>query len=586
MPSLWSSTLSSAGIDVTPDLALTLNAYYCGVTTIAYDLATLPLQIFKRRDDGGKDRVQPRFGNGSQTIGGIGDLAYKLRWQPNSYQTATEFWVGMLVQFLMRPAGYAEIVAGQSGFLDQLLPRHPDRVTPERLASGRVRYKLNEASGTPRYLTQDEMFVVRDVSSTGLSQSRVQYGTQAIGAALAAESAAGKFFKSGMTAALLASYSGDMEDEDEAALHASITRYATGVDNAFGLMLVPDDVKVSNLAIDPEKAQLMLAREWGAREVARQLRIPGHKLGIAGSQAYASQVQSALDYILSCLRPTAVTFEQAVQRDLILAKDNYLSEFLLSALMRGDFESQANYLDKFIRNRTMRPSEARLILNMNPDPSLDRLSESDFRPGSSSGNNGGGGNGNQGNAGAFTSRAGMKALLAVHDNAVRCLRRERAAIEKLAKKHADDPDGWKAGLRDFYGEHAGFVAQTMRIHPTVARGYSAQHGSEFEAKGVVLIDGKAGEAWERYEADELAALSLSEGDTIDDWFNRRLVDAAAEPATIHVTTPVRIEKGAVAVDARTTIANPAPARAAVTRTIVRDESTGLITEITDTPVEK
>jgi HK97 family phage portal protein len=553
LPSLWSSTLSAAGIDVTPDLALTLSAYYGGVTTIGYDLATLPAQVFKRRDDGGKDRIQPRFGNGVDLVGGIGSLSYKLRWQPNDYQTATEFFFGMVAQFLMRGRGYAEIVSGQSGFLEQLLPRHPDRVFQERLSSGRVRYKLTEANGQPRYLTQDEMFVVRDVSSTGLSQSRVQYGANAIGSALAAESAAGKFFKSGMTAALLATYTGDMEDEDEASLHASLTRYATGVENAAGIMLVPDDVKVTNLAVEPEKAQMMLAREWGAREVARQLRIPGHKLGIAGSQTYASQVQSALDYVITCLRPIAVTFEQAIQRDLILAKDTYFVEFLLAALMRGDFESQANYIEKLIRNRVMRPSEGRLILNMNPDAELDELSKGDFRPGTSGGGNQGGQNARDAGHG-ITARASLKAMLAVHDNAVRCLRRERAAIEKLAKKHADDPDGWKGSLREFYGEHAGFVGQTMRLHPTIARGYAAQHGSEFEAKGVVIIDGKAGTEWERYEADELAALALSEGDTIDDWFNRRLVDAqTSEPPTIHISTPVRIDKGAVQVDARTTV---------------------------------
>jgi HK97 family phage portal protein len=533
VPSLWSSALSAAGIEVTPDLALTLSAYYCGVTTIGYDLATLPCQVFKRRDDGGKDRVPPRFGQGLNSIGGITGLAYKLRWQPNDYQTATELIFGMVAQFLLRNRAYAEIVGGPSGFLEQLLPRHPDRVTPERLPSGRVRYKLMEANGQPRYLTQDQMFVVRDIASTGISQTRVQYGANAIGAALAAEQAAGKFFKSGMTAALIASYKGtdSLEPEDEADLHASITRYAKGVEDSFGMLLVPDNISIEKLGIEPEKAQMMLAREWGAREVARELRIPGHKLGIAGSQTYASQVQSALDYVISCLRPIAVTFEQAIQRDLILAKDTYLTEFLLSALMRGDFESQANYLDKLIRARVIRPSEARLVLNMNPDAALDKLSESDFRPGATGGAPAAAPGARSAGHG-MTARASMKGFLAIHDNAVRCLRRERAAVSKIATRHADDPAGWKAGLREFYGEHAGYVSQTMRLHPTIARGYAAQHGSEFEAKGVILIDGKAGAEWERAEADELAALALSDGDLVDAWFLHR-AEAAVEGEVLH-----------------------------------------------------
>lgn len=508
VPAEWMSMLSGAGITVTPELAMTLSAMYCGVTTIAYDLATLPLQTFRYRDDEGKDRVRPSAG--SLEAGGIGALAYRLRWQPNDYQTSTEYHVSLVAQFLLRGRAYAEIVPGASGFADQLLPRHPDRVQQERLPSGRLRYRLTEVGGKPRYVTQDEMHVVRDLSLDGLNPtSRIQFGANAIGSALAAERSAAKFFKSGMTSALVATYKGEKDDEDEDQLHKSITRYATGVENSFGLMLIPDDVTITNLGVEPEKAQMMLAREWGVREIARLLRLPGHKLGIKDSVGYNSQVQSALDYVVSCLRPIAVLFEQSIQRDLILAKDTFFAEFLLQALLRGDPESQANYIEKLIQNRVMWPSEARLVLNLNPDPRLDKLSEGDRRPGSSSKNGDEAAGGAQRAAGAGGRRE-LRAMLAMHDNAVRCVRRERLAVEKLARKHADDPAGWQAALRDFYSEHAGFLAQTMRLPMGIARGYAAQHGSEFEAKGVAIIDGEAGTQWEREEAEDLAALAIED----------------------------------------------------------------------------
>ena len=252
MPVEWYGSLSAAGIHVTPELAMTLSAMYCGVTTISYDLATLPLQVFKYREDGGKDRV--RAGVNSIGTGGIGALTYMLRWQPNNWQTATEYLLGMLAQYLLRGVAYAEIASGTTGFLEQLLPRHPDRVKPERLPSGRIRYRLTEANGRPRYVTQEEMHVVRDLSLDGLTPtSRVQFGANVIGSALAAERAAAKFFKSGLTAAMVVTYKGDREDQGEDELHASISRFATGVDNTFGLMLVPDDIDVKTLGVEPER---------------------------------------------------------------------------------------------------------------------------------------------------------------------------------------------------------------------------------------------------------------------------------------------------------------------------------------------
>ena len=543
LPPEWISSLSAAGVRVTPDLALTLSAFYAGVTMIGTDLATLPLQTFKARADDGKDRVH---GTAASEGLGIAGLAYLLRWAPNAVQTASEFWLSMVAQYLLRGRAYAEIVPGR-GAIGQLLPRYPDRVTPERLPSGRLRYRLIEARGPARYLAQDEMFVVRDLSLDGglTTLSRVQYGTQALGSAIATQRAAGRFFKSGMTAAMLATYDGEKDEQDEQALHASISRFAAGVDNSFGLMLIPDDIKITNLGVDPERAQMMLAQEWGVREVARLLRIPGQKLGIQDKQPRANYVQGELAYVIGTLRPTAVTFEQAIQRDLIVEKDTYLTEFLLEALLRGDFESQANFIEKLIRARVIRPSEARRTLNMNPDPALDTLSEGDFRPGTS----GSSGRREDGNARerAHLDRAGVKATLAVHDNAIRCVRRERREVERLAKKHADDPSGWQSALREFYADHAGFVARVMRVSMPMARAYAAQHGSEIEATGVGLITDAVGDDWERWEADELCAVALDDGVTaVDDWFQRRLVDARASAQT-NINVPVQVSVAAPAV---------------------------------------
>lgn len=508
IPDLWLSSLSSSGIQVTPDLAKTLSAMYCGVSTIAYDLSTLPAQTFKYRADGGKDRIRGSAAEWAK--GGIGDLAYMLQWAPNEFQTATEYFAGQVAQFLMRGKAYAEIVDGPRGFLAQLLPRHPDRVFPERLPSGALRYKLLELNGQPpRYVSQQEMHVVRDISTDPLSsQSMTSYAAGGLGISLAAEGAAGKFFKSGMTAAMLATYQGDKEEQDEADLHKSISRFAAGVDNSFGLMLVPDDIKISNLAVEPDKAQMMLAREWTVYEVARWLRISPRKLMVrtAGAGGYASAYQDAIDHVVGCIRPLAHTFEQAIQRDLILAKDTYFVKFDLRELLRGDPVQMGEFIEKVVRNRAMTPSEVRmLLLDLNPDEHLDKLSESDNQPGKA-----GGTQPAKESAPPPSARVMLKGVLAVRDNAVRCLRRERAAVEKLGRKFAGDVDGWHNGLRDFYADHALFVAQTMHLSINVAREYAAQHGSAFKAKGLVLIDGEAGPLWEDFEAVELAGLALSD----------------------------------------------------------------------------
>jgi len=247
---------------------------------------------------------------------------------------------------------------------------------------------------------------------------------------------------------------------------------------------------------------MMLARQWTVEEVSRLYNISPRKLHRRGTgDSYGSAYQDAIDHVVSCLRPVAVTFQQAMQRDLVLDKDAYFVKFDLRELLQGDPTAMAAYIENVIKSRAMTPSEVRmLLLDLNPDDHLDALSELDNRPGEPKGAP------KPAKAAAISSRLQMKGMLAIHDAAVRCLRREKIAVEKLAKKHASDVDGWKAGLRDFYADHAGFIAETMRVPMHVAREYSAKHGLALEEAGIVVLT----EAWEREEADELAALAVEE----------------------------------------------------------------------------
>lgn len=490
---------SALGYDVSPELALTLSYVYCAVDTISADFGTATCQMFEDLGNDGRRRVP-------YSAPGIGSLARQLRWQPNSWQTAKAFWSTIAWQYLLRPAAYAELIyrPGSPGFVDQLVPRHPDRVRQEVLPRG-IRFKIFEPGGTSRYVTQDEMFVVRNTSSDGLNAlSRMQYGSQALASALTLQHFTTNYFKKGVTASLLGTYKGAaMEDEDEAALHKSISRYMSGVENAGGLLLVPEDIDVKALGVSAKDAELLGLKNASGRDVARMFKMPPSWLGIENAQSYASQVQDSENYKNRCQLPLAVEVEQAVQRDLILAYDRYFIKFNLDYLTRGNLLERMQAYEIGIRSRILRPSDARVREDMSPDEDLDRLSESDYRPGTA------GGQQSTEKKALALSRSGLKGVLALHDNAVRCLRRERSALAKLATKHANSAEGWQDGVREFYADHAGYVAQQMRLSIEDARMYAAQHGAQFESHGMTLIDGEAAGHWEREEAEELVALALN-----------------------------------------------------------------------------
>lgn len=508
VPDGWVNNLSMAGVGMTPELALTLSHVYCAVDTISADFGTMTCQMFRDDGDDGKTRI--KFSDP-----GIGGLAYRLRWQPNAVQTAKAFWSTLAWQYLLRPACYAEIIyrPGSDSIVDQMLPRHPDRVEQQRLPSGRLTFKLKEADGSSRFVTQDEMFVVRNTSTDGLNAiSRVQFGHQALGTALKLQQFTKTYFQKGATAALIATYKGEeaMDEEAEAAYHGRITRFINGAENAGGLFLTDEDLEVKSLGVEPEKAQLLGLKDLSGRDVARLFKMPPHKLGIAGTNTYASQVQSAQEYVSGCQMPMVVEFEQAIYIHLITARDFY-AKFNMDYLLRASFKERMEGYEIGIRSRVLRPSEARVREDMNPDEELDRLSALDHRPGSAggepvkpSGRPAGDGAADDGQQ-AASARGQVRATLVIHDNAVRVLRREREAVRKLAKKHEHDAEGWRGGLREFYADHARFTGETLRLPIEVARAIAAQHGALLETHGVPAMD----DHWERLEAEELTALAMT-----------------------------------------------------------------------------
>src|ERR1051325_8708837 len=223
-PPTWGWQFAEAGIQMSPELALTLSAMFKGIYMIANDIATMPCQIFRYLDDeGSKERARNH------------PLQYVLRWRPNSVQTAKEFWAMMLGHFILRGNAYAEIIPGPRGFADQLVIRHPDRVTPERISDEdaplRIRYRLDRFGRPPRYLTQDEMFVLRDFSSDPLQgQSRIAYAMRSLSTAITQERFTNTFFRKGATGGMVVtmkggSGTGQSDDESEArkALDADIS---------------------------------------------------------------------------------------------------------------------------------------------------------------------------------------------------------------------------------------------------------------------------------------------------------------------------------------------------------------------------
>lgn len=355
----WFNSVSSStgtGMIVTPDSAARLTAVMACVGLIAETLAAMPLMIYRRRSDGGKDRAPEH------------PLYELLHDQPNDWQTAFEFKEMQTGALALRGNAYAQIVPGSRGAVDSLVPLHPDRVTVKRLASGRLAYIVRVADGSDQVLTQDEIFHLRLRSNDGITGlSPIAEARETIALAMAAEQHASRFFRNFGSPPGAITTPMELTDEQIDLMRRKWREAHTG-DRSGSVAILSNGFAWSSLGVNNKDSQFLEIRQYETIDIARIYRVPPHMIGeTTASTSWGSGLeQLSLGFVSYTLQPWLSRWTGAVRRDLITDKDIFFAEFEPAALLRGDRKAR---LDGYRVEReigTISVNEIRVKENRNP----------------------------------------------------------------------------------------------------------------------------------------------------------------------------------------------------------------------------
>lgn len=468
------------GLHVSPDTALKVSAVWACVRVISDPLGWLPLIVYRRQADGGRQRA---------TWHPIYELLHD---QPNIWQTAMEFRKMLTVYALLRGDGLARILPGPRGAVDQLIPIHPDRlVSIEQMADYSLRYTVRKAGSATdtETLLGDEVFHLRFTSLDGVrGTSVIEYARETMGLGLATEQYAARFFNQNATPTGLLRHPGRVDRAGREKIKAEWEATFAGLDNAHRTAVVAEGIDYTPISLSNQDSQFLETREFGVEEVARWFGVPLHKIQHnSKTTSWGSGVEEMnQDFTSATLAPLATAWQQAISRDLILDTQNYYAEFMFDALSRGRLLDRYQAFHLALTDGWLSRNEVRQIENHNRADGLDDflyaanmvVEGADPAPGQ-----GGAtppprdaGNGGQGGIASGLRPLAMtemdrhyQALLA--EAAGRVVRKEIAALTKAARRAGEDFEGFEREVREFYADHAQYVAQSLRMPLAVAEGY-------------------------------------------------------------------------------------------------------------------
>jgi HK97 family phage portal protein len=349
-----------SGVSVSEETALGVSAFFCAVSTISQDVASLPLFLYKGSADGGKQRFDNH------------PLNRLLHDQPNSEMTSFQFRAAMMVNALATGNAFAEIVRDGGGRPTALWHILPHRVTPFR-QNGQLLYRVSNPNGDG-ILDASDMLHFRGPSPDGiLGYNIVQLGREALGLSIAAERFGATFFGNGSSFGGMLSTTGTLTEQARKNLRDALAARHQGSANAHKLMLLENGATYTPIGVNPRDSQFNELRVHQIREVARFFRIPVAYLGDLERATYSNFEQMQLTYYTTGIRPWLVSIEQELDSKLIAPSERNIQHFEHSAegFLRADTEKRAQFYSTMISTGIMTINECRSRENLPPIPGGD-----------------------------------------------------------------------------------------------------------------------------------------------------------------------------------------------------------------------
>jgi len=324
---------TASGATVSNYSALNYSALWACVRVICKGVSTMPLHLYERFDNGGKQRA-------------VKHPVYSLiNSRPNSEMVPLTFKDTLTAHVLTWGNGYAEIERNKNGYPTALWPLTPNRVTPERnKVTKDIQYKvaLPGNVGTA-ILRDDQVFHIPGPGFDGLKgYSVLTMFRESIGLGLSLQEYAARFFGNGAMPGGVLEHPNKLGKPAQDNIRDSWHEMHQGLEKVHRLAILEEGMKYHQIGVSPEDAQMLESRKFSQVEMASIFQVPPHKIGNLEKSSFDNIEHQSQEFLTDTLLYWLTLWEQTIGWKLLSREDQlrYFAEFLTANLLRGDLKSR------------------------------------------------------------------------------------------------------------------------------------------------------------------------------------------------------------------------------------------------------
>jgi HK97 family phage portal protein len=347
----------ASGKYVTPENALQISAVFACVRVLAESIASLPLIVYRKRKDGGKDIADGHY------------LYPILHNSPNAMQTSFEFREMLMGHVNLRGNAFSYMEFDGAGRIANLVPLNAANMTVKK-ENGKIIYDYVDEETKHYQFPPEVIWHWKGISNDGLTgMSPVQLARETLGLAMSVEEHGARFFSNFGQQSGFLTFPGKLNEDARKKLRESMQEASTGK-NKWKMGILEGGLDWKSVGMSNDDAQFLATRQFQVEDIARIYRVPPMMIGHPDKTAtYASAEQFFLAFVVHTIRPWTVRLEQSKLKHLFTEREReqgYFAEYKMDGLLRGDVKTR---YEAYTHGRNwgwLSVNDIRKLENLNP----------------------------------------------------------------------------------------------------------------------------------------------------------------------------------------------------------------------------
>lgn len=345
------------------DTAMTQSAFWACVRLLTETVSAMPIVCYERDIESGVKKVTTN-----------NDLWRLLNYQPNRYQTKTEFFESLMLNLTVWGNSYVAIErVGKRIVSLQVYPS--SQVVPSLLADGSLIYQYTTADGSVKVFAQESIWHIKLFGNGLMGLSPLGYAGNALGLSKNLSDRQNKLASNGGKTNGILTVDKALKPEQKEAIRKSFAGLQEG--NADTLFILEADFKYQQSSLSPSDMQLLESRRFSIEDIARFMGVPSVLINdTAASTTWGSGIEQINQgfYKLN-LKPYLERIESSIKRHLMDKKDwdSVDIEFNFDSLLRADKVTRLEAQSKAVNAGILTPNEARAEEGLKPEVGGDKI---------------------------------------------------------------------------------------------------------------------------------------------------------------------------------------------------------------------